>query len=181
MIVIWAVSLYNGLVTKEESVESAWSQVENQYQRRYDLVPQLVNTVKGYAEHEQTTLNAVIEARNAAASKSINTENFSAEELAAYERAQSELYSTMRTSIVALAEAYPDLKANENFLALQTQLEGTENRIAVERKKFNEAVKAYNLKVKRFPSSLFAGMFGFDEKGYFEIAPEVAEVPVVEF
>ncbi len=181
VVVVWAISAYNGLASREEMVVEKWSQVENQYQRRYDLIPNVVNTVKGYAEHEKNTLEALTAARAKATSQQIDVESMSAEQLAAYQRAQNELGAAMRSSLVAVAEAYPDLKASNNFLELQAQLEGCENRIAVARKDFNQAVRSYNLKVRRFPSNIFAGLFGFDKKAYYEGADEAATAPVVEF
>lgn len=181
VVVVWAISAYNGLASREEMVVEKWSQVENQYQRRYDLIPNVVNTVKGYAEHEKNTLEVLTAARAKATSQQIDVESMSAEQLAAYQRAQNELGAAMRSSLVAVAEAYPDLKASNNFLELQAQLEGCENRIAVARKDFNQAVRSYNLKVRRFPSNIFAGLFGFDKKAYYEGADEAATAPVVEF
>ena len=181
VVVVWAISAYNGLASREEMVVEKWSQVENQYQRRYDLIPNVVNTVKGYAEHEKNTLEALTAARAKATSQQIDVESMSAEQLAAYQRAQNELGAAMRSSLVVVAEAYPDLKASNNFLELQAQLEGCENRIAVARKDFNQAVRSYNLKVRRFPSNIFAGLFGFDKKAYYEGADEAATAPVVEF
>lgn len=172
---------YNGLVTKEEKVVEKWSQVENQYQRRYDLIPNLVNTVKGYAEHEKVTFEEVTAARAKATSMQLDVENLTEEQLTEYIKAQNELGAAMRTSLLAIGEAYPDLKASENFQELQAQLEGTENRIAVARKDFNEAVRSYNLKVKRFPSNIFAAMFGFEKKAYYESAEGAQNAPVVEF
>ncbi|MBP3440858.1 MAG: LemA family protein [Tidjanibacter sp.] len=181
VVVVWAISAYNGLASREEMVVEKWSQVENQYQRRYDLIPNVVNTVKGYAKHEKNTLEELTAARAKATSQQIDVESMSAEQLAAYQRAQNELGAAMRSSLVAVAEAYPDLKASNNFLELQAQLEGCENRIAVARKDFNQAVRSYNLKVRRFPSNIFAGLFGFDKKAYYEGADEAATAPVVEF
>lgn len=172
---------YNGLVTKEEKVVERWSQVENQYQRRYDLIPNLVNTVKGYAEHEKVTFEEVTAARAKATSMQLDVENLTEEQLTEYIKAQNELGAAMRTSLLAIGEAYPDLKASENFQELQAQLEGTENRIAVARKDFNEAVRSYNLKVKRFPSNLLAAMFGFEKWAYYESAEGAQNAPVVEF
>lgn len=181
VVVVWCVSVYNGLVERNEKVVEKWSQVENQYQRRYDLVPNLVNTVKGYAEHEKGLLEGVVEARSKATSMTLDVESMTAEQLSEYLKVQNELGSAIKTSIVAIGEAYPDLKASNNFVELQAQLEGCENRIAVARKDFNEAVRGYNLKVKRFPSNLVAGLFGFDQKAYFESKEAAAEAPVVAF
>jgi LemA protein len=181
VVVVWGVSVYNGLVERNEKVVERWSQVENQYQRRYDLVPNLVNTVKGYAEHEKGLLEGVVEARSKATSMTLDVESMTAEQLSEYLKVQNELGSAIKTSIVAIGEAYPDLKASNNFMELQAQLEGCENRIAVARKDFNEAVRGYNLKVKRFPSNLVAGLFGFDQKAYFESKEAAAEAPVVAF
>ena len=181
VVVVWGVSVYNGLVERNEKVVEKWSQVENQYQRRYDLVPNLVNTVKGYAEHEKGLLEGVVEARSKATSMTLDMESMTAEQLSEYLKVQNELGSAIKTSIVAIGEAYPDLKASNNFVELQAQLEGCENRIAVVRKDFNEAVRGYNLKVKRFPSSILAGLFGFDQKAYFESNEAAAEAPVVAF
>lgn len=181
VVVVWGVSVYNGLVERNEKVVEKWSQVENQYQRRYDLVPNLVNTVKGYAEHEKGLLEGVVEARSKATSMTLDVESMTAEQLSEYLKVQNELGSAIKTSIVAIGEAYPDLKASNNFVELQAQLEGCENRIAVARKDFNEAVRGYNLKVKRFPSNILAGLFGFDQKAYFESKEAAAEAPSVEF
>jgi LemA protein len=181
VVVVWGVSVYNGLVERNEKVVERWSQVENQYQRRYDLVPNLVNTVKGYAEHEKGLLEGVVEARSKATSMTLDVESMTAEQLSEYLKVQNELGSAIKTSIVAIGEAYPDLKASNNFMELQAQLEGCENRIAVARKDFNEAVRGYNLKVKRFPSNIWAGLFGFDQKAYFESKEAAAEAPVVAF
>ena len=181
VVVVWGVSVYNSLVGKNETVVSSWSQVENQYQRRYDLVPNLVNTVKGYAEHEKGLLEGVVEARSKATSMTLDVESMTAEQLSEYLKVQNELGSAIKTSIVAIGEAYPDLKASNNFVELQAQLEGCENRIAVARKDFNEAVRGYNLKVKRFPSNILAGLFGFDQKAYLESKEAAAEAPVVAF
>lgn len=180
LVVIWGFGQYNNLVTQEESVESAWSQVENQYQRRLDLVPNLVNTVKGYAAHEQNTFTAVVEARTKATSIQINVNDLSEENLKAFENAQNELSSALGR-LIAISEAYPELKANENFLKLQDQLEGTENRITVARNAFNEAARSYNTMVRRFPANIIAGICGFSKKPYFEAAEGAEKAPAVEF
>lgn len=180
LIVLWAVAAYNALVSQEEKVESAWAQVENQYQRRADLVPNLVATVKGYAAHEQQTLEGVIEARSKATQITIDPTNATPEQLAAYQSAQGELTQALGR-LIALAENYPDLKANENFRDLQAQLEGTENRITVARQLFNEEARAFNTKVRRFPSNIIASMFGFEKKPYFEAEEGANKAPKVEF
>ena len=177
VLVLWGVSVYNGLVQKQEAVSSAWSQVENVYQRRADLIPNLVATVKGYAAHESSTLEAVIQAR--ANATSVNGGNLSGEEVAAYQQAQGEVSSALQRLLVVV-ENYPELKANENFLDLQAQLEGTENRIA-EARLFNEQAKGYNTKVRSFPSNVIASMFGFEPKGYFEAEEAAKTAPKVEF
>ncbi len=178
VLVIWGISAYNGLVSKDEAVTTAWSNVENNYQRRADLIPNLVATVKGYAEHESSTLEAVVNAR--AAATSVNGGNLSTEEIAAYQKAQSELSSSLGR-LLMVVENYPDLKANENFLDLQAQLEGTENRIAEARRVFNETAKDYNTSIRRFPNNLLAGFFGFEKKGYFEAEEAARTAPKVEF
>lgn len=176
----WVKGAYNNMVTLEEEVSTAWSQVENVYQRRMDLIPNLVSTVKGYAAHESQTLEGVVNARAKATQITVDPENLTPESLAKYQKAQGELGSALG-KLLAITENYPDLKANENFLQLQSQLEGTENRIAVERKKFNETAKGYNTTIRKFPNNILAGMFGFDKKSYFE-AQEGAEVaPEVQF
>ena len=180
VVVVWGVSKYNSLVVSGEKVESAWSQVENQYQRRSDLIPNLVNTVKGYAAHEQNTLEEVVAARAKATQVSVDAQSLTPEKLAEYQKAQGEVGSALGR-LMAISEAYPDLKANQNFMELQAQLEGTENRIAVARRDFNEAVKAYNLRTKRFPSNIIAGMFGFESKAYFEAVSGAEKAPVVSF
>jgi len=169
---------YNGMVEREESISVAWSQVENQYQRRSDLIPNLVNTVKGYADFEQETLTGVIEARAKATSVNIDPQNLSPDAIAQFEQAQQGVSSALSRLLVTV-ERYPDLKASTQFSQLQVQLEGTENRIAVERRNFNTTVQGYNTYIRTFPRNMLAGMFGFEKKGYFEatagsdVAPEV--------
>ena len=180
LIVIWGIGAYNSFVSQEEKVESAWAQVENQYQRRADLVPNLVATVKGYAAHEQETLEGVVEARSKATQITIDPAKATPEQLAAYQNAQGELTQALGR-LIAIAENYPDLKANENFRDLQAQLEGTENRIAVARQLFNDEARAFNTKVRRFPNNLIAGMFGFEKKPYFESEEGASQAPKVEF
>ena len=164
---------YNSLVDKQQTVDEAWAQVENQYQRRADLIPNLVNTVKGYSTHESETLQKVIEARAKATSVTIDAENLNEETLAKYQQAQGELSQALK-SLLAVTEAYPDLKANENFMALQAQLEGTENRISTERKRYTEAVK-------KFPTVIYAGWFGFDAKPQFKAEAGAEKAPEVKF
>jgi LemA protein len=171
---------YNNMVTKDETVSAAWSQVENVYQRRADLIPNLVNTVKGYAAHEQGTLTAVIEARAKATSTTIDPSNITPEQLRQFNEAQGGLGDAL-SKLMVVVERYPDLKANQGFLDLQTQLEGTENRITVERKRFNEAAQAYNTYIRRFPSNIFAGIFGFEKKAYFEAEAGANKAPEVQF
>ena len=173
---------YNKMVSMEEGVKASWSQVENVYQRRYDLIPNLVETVKGYASHEQETLSAVTQAR-ASAGGVMNISDEVLNDPAAFERfqaAQSELSGALQRLLV-VTENYPELKANQNFMALQDQLEGTENRIAVERKRFNEQVQAYNTYIKQFPRMIIANMSGFDERPYFEASQGAETAPKVEF
>ena len=177
---LYGINTYNRFVTGEESVKSAWSQVENVYQRRSDLIPNLVSTVKGYAKHESNTLQAVIEARANASRMIVDPSKLSKEQIAQFQSAQSELSNAIGRLLVTV-EQYPDLKANQNFLDLQAQLEGTENRITVERNKFNETVKAYNTSIKRFPSNIIASIFRFEEKGYFQASEEAKTAPKVEF
>lgn len=180
VVVVWAISGYNGLVSKEEGVNQAWANVESAYQRRSDLIPNLVNTVKGYAEHESETLQAVTDARAKATSLNIDPATASPEQVAAYMEAQQGVGSALGR-LIAVSESYPELKANENFRDLQAQLEGTENRIKVERDRYNEAVKKFNVQIRRFPTNILASMFGFEKRSMFE-AQEGAEVaPVVEF
>lgn len=177
---VWAVGARNSFVTQEEGVTSAWSQVENVYQRRADLIPNLVETVKGYAAHEQTTLEGVVSARAKATQITVDPDNLDAESLRRFQDAQGELGAALGR-LLAVSENYPELKANENFLQLQAQLEGTENRIAVERKKFNETVREYNVSVRKFPGNIAAMMFGFEAKPYFEAAAGAEQAPKVEF
>ena len=180
VVVVWAISGYNGLVSKEEGVNQAWANVESAYQRRSDLIPNLVNTVKGYAEHESETLQAVTDARAKATSINIDPATATPEQVAAYMEAQQGVGSALGR-LIAVSESYPELKANENFRDLQAQLEGTENRIKVERDRYNEAVKTFNVQIRRFPTNILASMFGFEKRSMFE-AQEGAEVaPVVEF
>ncbi len=178
--VMWGAGMYNGFVTESENVDEKWAQVENVYQRRADLIPNLVSTVKGYAAHEKETLEGVIQARAKATSTTIDANNLDAGAIQKFQAAQDQLSSAL-SKLMVVVERYPDLKANQNFLELQAQLEGTENRIAVERKRFNEAAKSYNVKIKRFPANLFAGMFGFDKKAYFEAQAGADQAPKVEF
>ena len=177
---VWVKNTYNNLVTSEEATTSAWSQVENVYQRRADLIPNLVATVKGYAAHESETLESVVAARAKATQVAIDPENLSAEQIAKYNEAQGELGNALGR-LLMIQENYPDLKANQNFRDLQAQLEGTENRIATERMKFNQAVKDYNTMIRRFPKNIFASMFGFEKKGYFEANAGAENAPKVEF
>lgn len=179
-LVVWGVSAYNGLVSKEESVNEKWGAVQTVYQRRADLIPNLVSTVKGYAEHEQTTLQEVTAARSRATSINIDPSTATPEHMEAWMAAQQELSSALGR-LIAVSENYPDLKANQNFLSLQSQLEGTENRISVERQRYNEAVKEYNVSVRRFPNSIFASIFGFDKKPMFEAQAGAEIAPVVAF
>lgn len=178
--VIWGVSAYNGLVTMDENVNTEWANVETQYQRRADLIPNLVNTVKGYADHESETLESVIAARSKATQITIDPANLTPEKLAEYQEAQGAVTSALG-KLLAISESYPDLKANQNFLELQAQLEGTENRINEARRKFNNVAKEYNTAIRRFPKSILAGMFGFDKRAYFEAAEGAQNAPVVEF
>lgn len=179
-IALWGVSSYNGIVNQDEEATKAWGNVENQYQRRADLIPNLVNTVKGYAAHESETLQAVVEARAKATSISVNAESMTAEQLQEYQEAQNQVTGALGR-LIAVSESYPDLKANENFKELQAQLEGTENRIAVERKNFNETVKKYNATIRRFPQTILANLFGFEKKPYFEAEAGSEKAPTVEF
>ncbi len=171
---------YNKAVEKDEKVKKAWSQVENQYQRRADLIPNLVNTVKGYANFEQSTLQAVVEARANATKVTIQADELTPENIQKFEQAQGALSSSLGR-LLAVAENYPDLKANQSFLGLQTQLEGTENRISVERKTFNEVVNEFNSYIRQFPTNLFAGIFGFSPKGYFQATAGSEKAPEVKF
>ena len=176
----WVKSAYNGFVQQQEGVEAAWAQVENVYQRRADLIPNLVATVKGYAKHEQETLDKVVSARAKATQITVDPTNLTAESLKKYQEAQGELGSALG-KLLAITENYPDLKANENFLQLQAQLEGTENRITVERKTFNEVAQTYNSAIRQFPGNILAGMFGFERKPYFEAESGAEKAPKVEF
>ncbi len=171
---------YNSLVEKQQTVDEAWAQVENQYQRRADLIPNLVNTVKGYSTHESETLEKVTLARAKATSITIDADNLNEETLAKYQKAQGELSQALK-SLLAVSEAYPDLKANENFLSLQAQLEGTENRISTERKRYTEAVKDYNTAIKKFPTNIYAGWFGFESKPQFKAEAGAEKAPEVKF
>jgi LemA protein len=177
---MWVKNSYNRMVVGEETVTKAWANVESQYQRRLDLIPNLVNTVKGYADFEKSTLTAVVEARANATKVSINPQNLNAESMKQFQQAQGQLSGALSRLLVTV-EKYPDLKANQNFLELQSQLEGTENRIAVERRNFNEAVNTYNLAIKRFPGNIFANIFGFSQKAYFEADEKAAKAVEVKF
>jgi LemA protein len=171
---------YNTMVQNNEQVDAQWAQVENVYQRRADLIPNLVNTVKGFAAQEQEVLIGVVEARAKATSVNLNAENLTEANMQAFQQAQDGLSSAL-SRLMVVVERYPDLKSNQNFLELQSQLEGTENRITVERMKFNETTRTYNTFIKSFPQTLFAGMFGFQEKPYFAAAQGADTAPKVEF
>ncbi|MCC7203362.1 MAG: LemA family protein [Nitrospirae bacterium] len=174
------VSPYNNMVRMEEGVTSQWAQVENVYQRRADLIPNLVNTVKGYAAHEKETLTQVIEARSRATQVTINPEKLTPEALQQFQEAQGGLSSAL-SRLMVVVERYPDLKANQNFLELQAQLEGSENRIAVERNKFNETVQRYNAYIRSFPNNIVASIFNFEKKPYFEADKGAEKAPEVKF
>ena len=171
---------YNSMVEADENINAQWAKVENQYQRRADLVPNLVNTVKGYAAHESETLEAVIAARSKATQITVDPANLTEENLQKYQEAQGELSSALG-KLLAITENYPDLKANQNFLELQAQLEGTENRIATERSRYTDAVNAYNKKIRKFPALITAKIFGFDAKPQFTAEASAAQAPTVEF
>lgn len=178
--IIFLYATYNRFVNRDEAVKSAWAHVETQYQRRADLIPNLVNTVKGYAAHERSTLEEVTEARARATSIDLSADDLTPERLEAYQEAQAQVRSSLGR-LLAVAERYPDLKANQNFLELQAQLEGTENRIAVARKDYNETAQSYNVAVRRFPANIVAGIFGFGQKPYFEAAAGAQTAPQVVF
>ncbi len=180
VVAVWGVTGYNGMVKADEAVSTAWSNVENQYQRRTDLIPNLVNTVKGYAAHEKETLDAVMSARARATQVTVDADNMTPEMLQQYQKSQGEVGAALGR-LLAVAEAYPDLKANQNFLELQAQLEGTENRISVERRSFNDVAKAYNTSIRTFPRNILAGMFGFEKRPYFEAQEGAESAPVVQF
>lgn len=180
VIYLWFKSGYNAMVEKQETVSAQWAQVENVYQRRADLIPNLVATVKGYAQHEQGTLTAVIEARAKATSVTIDPTDLDPDDIAQFQAAQDQLSGALSRLLVSV-EAYPELKANENFMALQAQLEGTENRITVERQKFNEKAMEYNQYIRKFPRNIIAGMFDFEKVGYFKAQAGAETAPKVEF
>ena len=176
----WVKGTYNTMVTQDEGVKTAWSQVENQYQRRMDLIPNLVNTVKGYATHEKETLEGVVSARAEATKTTIDPSNLNEESMKKFQAAQGELSSAL-SRLMLVIERYPDLKANQNFSELQAQLEGTENRTSVERKRFNETAQSYNTYIRSFPTYILAGMFGFQPKAYFSAESGAEKAPKVEF
>ena len=180
LVAIWGISSYNGLVSMDENVSNQWANVETQYQRRSDLIPNLVNTVKGYAKHESETLKSVMAARSQATQVKIDPSNCTPQQLAAYQKAQGDV-TTALGKLLAITENYPDLKANQNFLELQSQLEGTENRINVARKDFNDTAKKYNTSLRRFPRNIIASMFGFEKRNYFEAEAGAEKAPKVEF
>ncbi len=180
LLVFWSIGAYNRLVSLSEGTESQWANVQSAYQRRADLIPNLIATVKGYADFEQETLKGVIEARSKATSVQVSADDLTPERIAAFQKAQGELKGALSRLLVTV-ERYPDLKANQNFLALQSQLEGTENRINVERDRFNEQVRGFNSAVKRIPTSLVASIGGFEARGYFEAEAEAQEAPEVSF
>jgi LemA protein len=177
---MWGTSGYNSLVTLREDVNSQWANVESQYQRRSDLIPNLVSTVKGYATHESSTLEGVVAARAKATQVTIDPKNLTAEKLQEYQAAQGQVSSALG-KLLMITENYPDLKANQNFLELQAQLEGTENRISVERNRFNDVAKSYDVTIQRFPKSIIAALFGFEKKPYFEAEKGTEKAPSVKF
>lgn len=180
LVALWGILSYNGLVGMDEKVSNQWANVETQYQRRSDLIPNLVNTVKGYAKHESQTLEEVMAARSQATQVKIDPSNCTPQQLAAYQKAQGDV-TTALGKLLAITENYPDLKANQNFLELQSQLEGTENRINVARKDFNDSAKEYNTSLRRFPRNIIASMFGFEKRNYFEAEAGAEKAPKVEF
>ena len=180
VLAIWGISAYNGMVSVEEQATTEWAKVQSAYQRRADLIPNLVEVVKGYASHEKETLEGVVNARAKATSIQVNADDLTPEKLEQYQKAQGELSQALG-KLLAVQEAYPDLKANENFMDLQKQLEGTENRINEARNSFNTAVQNYNLKIRRFPNSIMAGIFGFDKMEKFEANAAAQNAPTVKF
>ena len=180
LFILWVIPSYNGIVNLDEKVSGKWADVESQYQRRSDLIPNIVATVKGYADHEKSTLDAVASARAQASQMKVDIGSATPEQLAQFEKLQGSLSSAV-SRLMAIAESYPELKANEHYLELQAQLEGTENRITVARRDFNAAVREYNTSIRHFPSSLVAGIFGFDSKAYFEADAGADKAPEVEF
>lgn len=180
LLVLWGVSGYNGIVEMDENVNNQWANVEAQYQRRTDLIPNLVSTVKGYAAHEKSTLEAVMQARSQATQVKIDPANCTPEQLAAYQKAQGDV-TTALGKLLAITENYPQLKANENFMELQSQLEGTENRITVARRDFNAAAKEYNTVIRKFPKNIIASMGGFEKHNYFKAEAGAEKAPKVEF
>lgn len=180
LVALWGILSYNGLVGMDENVSNQWANVETQYQRRSDLIPNLVNTVKGYAKHESQTLEAVMAARSQATQVKIDPSNCTPQQLAAYQKAQGDV-TTALGKLLAITENYPDLKATDNFKMLQEQLEGTENRINVARKDFNDSAKEYNTSLRRFPRNIIASMFGFEKRNYFEAEAGAEKAPKVEF
>lgn len=180
IMVFWGIGGYNGLVSSQENVNSQWANVESQYQRRSDLIPNLVATVKGYATHESSTLEGVVAARSKATQVTIDPEKLTPEKLQEYQAAQGQVSAALG-KLLMITENYPDLKANQNFLELQAQLEGTENRISVERTRFNEMAQSYNKTIRSFPKNILAGMFGFEKKPYFEAEKGSEKAPAVKF
>lgn len=180
VVFVACLSTYNSLVSKDEACMKQWSKVESQYQRRLDLIPNLISVVKGYAKHEEGTLLKVIEARNNASQVKVDPSKMTQEQLDQFQQSQAELTSALR-SINVVVERYPDLKANQNFLELQSQLEGTENRIAVERQRYSDVVNEYNTSIRRFPKNIIASCFGFDKKAYFQAQQGAENAPKVEF
>lgn len=180
LLVLWGVSGYNGIVEMDENVNNQWANVETQYQRRTDLIPNLVSTVKGYAAHEKSTLEAVMQARSQATQVKIDPANCTPEQLAAYQKAQGDV-TTALGKLLAITENYPQLKANENFMELQSQLEGTDNRITVARRDFNAAAKEYNTVIRKFPKNIIAAIGGFEKHNYFEAEAGAEKAPKVEF
>lgn len=180
LVAIWSISGYNSLVSSDEEAQTKWADVETQYQRRADLIPNLVNTVKGYTAHESETLQAVVEARAKATSVGIDPSNMSAEQIANFQKAQDGVSSALSKLLVTV-EKYPDLKANENFKELQAQLEGTENRISVARRDYNDASRQYNTSLRSFPKNILASLFGFEKRAYFEAQTGTEQAPSVQF